>query len=235
MIRTLVMTLALVTGLCAADASADFRKAMAGNDAQAKREAIRALASSGLDSNEVIDLLIPAVSDRQASREAITALRRASGVQPAASSRRNAGYPGYPTDDSSAAWSAWFSAKRQQEQQQADLAAAQEALTAAQADIAASAQAGTQAGAEAGTEGTATSEASGGESTTSAPVISDEALYGHIDRIYFTDGSMLRCYILTKRVDLSGNITSMRVAHRKGGGEETIDATVILRFEEDIE
>ncbi len=59
--------------------------------------------------------------------------------------------------------------------------------------------------------------------------------YGQLDRLFFTDGSILRCYVLTKRTDLEGNLTSVRIIHRDGGGEEIIDAAVVARIEEDIE
>lgn len=78
-------------------------------------------------------------------------------------------------------------------------------------------------------------EATGGEAAAnddSPPPTADRV--DGLDRVFLADGSILRCYVLTKRTDLEGRLTSVKIAHRDGGGEEVIDAALIARIEEDV-
>ncbi len=50
----------------------------------------------------------------------------------------------------------------------------------------------------------------------------------------FKNGSNLICYILTRRTDADGNLISLRIVHPDGSGEETLDAAMVSRIEEDV-
>ena len=103
-----LLVLLLGGALPAADAAAAFREAMAGDDASAKKEAIRAVSS--LPEEVAIPLLISAVGDRQAGDPARLALRTVTKLTPPAR-KSSSTYPGFPSSDDAAGWSAWMEAR----------------------------------------------------------------------------------------------------------------------------
>ena len=262
----LLFLLGLTAALSAADAIQEFNRAMAGNDAQAKKQAIAKLQAAGLEDDQVLPLLIRAVGDRQAGRYAVPALRSRTGLAPAASRENNSGYPGYPTSDSAAGWSQWLSARKKAQEEEAKLQSAletaeeaKEEAKEAKAAVAAvdldgdgeisDAETAACTAADADEDGTLNEDELAAASAALAAATSGDpeaelpdhlkpetqSRYGKLDRLFFTDGSILRCYIMTKRTDLKGQLTSVRIIHKDGGGEEIIDASVVARIEEDIE
>ena len=262
MTRLLLVLLATTCclSLPAADVLNEFKSAMSGSDAQAKKQAISALANSSLSDDEVLPLLVNAAGDRQGGRYAIPALRKRTKLSPGPNPT---GYPGYPTSDDRSGWSQWLSertkVKAEEKKLTEALAKAEEAekkaeqakavVTAvdldgdgeiSEAEQAASQSADTNGDGILSEEETAAALAalSGEAGADQAPVAEaprQEDTFGKLDRLFFTDGSILRCYIMTKRTDLNGQLTSLRIVHRDGGGEEIIDAAVIARIEEDIQ
>jgi hypothetical protein len=109
------------------DPVAKFQAAMQTQDSTAKKEAINALASKAVGSDDdIIPLLIQALSDRQASDMAVGALRARTGLAPA-SKKGAGGYPGYPASDTPAEWQAWLSARQKDKEQDAIKAKLEEA------------------------------------------------------------------------------------------------------------
>ena len=211
------------------------------SDYHAKKRAVDALAGVK-DDDQVYDALIRALGDRQLDRVARNALQSRSGLKQSSTKGGNPGYPGYPTTNDAAGWREWNNARKQELKTQEEIKAAQEQADKAAKEAAAAQEQAKEAseqpeGSEIA-EGTESSEAT--ESSTSSiatdsgentnvPEMSDQ-----LDRIIFSDGSVLVCYITAKRIDLQGNLTSVSVRHRNGGGEEDIEARIIVRIEEDI-
>lgn len=264
----LLLLLSTCVGVAiAADAASDFKQAMSGNDANDKKKAIASLASSGLDDEVVLPLLISAVGDRQAGRYAIPALRQRTGLTPSARRGENSGYPGYPATDDASGWQSWLSDRKkaasEQEKLEEALATAEEAKEKAEEAITAVtavdldgdgtiSEAEQKASAEADADGdgilSEEEQAAAAAALAAATSADPEAelpehlqpepatsKYGKLDRLFFTDGSILRCYVVTKRTDLEGKLTSVKIIHKDGGGEEIIDAAVLARIEEDIQ
>lgn len=209
------------TQLAAADskAIAEFKKAMKGKDSSAKKKALAGL--SGSD-EETLALIIKAVGDRQVSRNAITALRSITGLTPSPSKNGNPGYPGYPKTDDAGGWSKWLKAKQEEAKAAAEKKKAEEDLAKLKQKVAGEGQ-----------EGTAEDEGKK-DRQQNAGFVSDTSNLGKLDRIFFKDGSILSCYILLKRKDLDGNITSIRIMHKSLAGEEVLEYDLITRIEEDF-
>jgi len=242
----LLVACLLTAVLAAADTVREFKRAMAGNDAQEKRDAIQALARSSADDDTVLPLLIQAAGDRQGKRWAIPALRQRTGLQPGRSRGDNTGYPGYPSDDTQSGWSRWLTSRNQALAEEAKveeaLEKAEEAretaedaknlVTAVDLDGDGRINEAEEAAAQ---EAAGDGEAGGDETGENEAASPEASEFGKLDRLFFTDGSILRCYVMTRRTDLDGKLTSVRIVHKGGGGEEIIDAEVIARIEEDIE
>ncbi len=84
-----------------------YQQAFAGDNSDAKRQALRQLADSSLPDAVVLPLLVQAVADRQAQDDAIAVLRQRTGLQPSVYWRQSH-YPSYPGDDSPEAWEQWM-------------------------------------------------------------------------------------------------------------------------------
>jgi hypothetical protein len=192
-----------------------FKEAMAGQDSTAKKQAIRGLSG---DEKVVMPLLIAALGDRQVGDIAKSALRDRTGLKPATGDGGNPGYPGYPRSDTAGGWTEWYNAKITAEKAKQDLEKLQEQVKTLEEKTAEPVE--EQAAAATGEE---------------APVEQVRSDLGKLDRLFFTDGSSKLCYILFKREDLDGKVTSVRIVHRDGAGEEQIDAAVITRIDEDVQ
>ncbi|MDA3962366.1 MAG: hypothetical protein PF961_16385 [Planctomycetota bacterium] len=260
----ILLALTLVSALSAADAVKEFNSAMATQDSNDKKSAISRLVASSEGDDVVLPLLISAISDRQAGRYAIPALRARTGLRPSSGRGENQGYPGYPVTDDAAGWSSWLQQRKRAEAEAAKLKEALETAEEAK-EVAEAVKAKVQAldldgdGLISDAEQTAADESDAdgdgklneSEKKAAATAFAAasgagaevpehlkpqvEGRYGKLDRVFFTDGSILRCYVITKRTDLQGRLTSVKIAHRDGGGEEIIDATLVARIEEDIE
>ncbi len=231
--------LLLVSSLGAAESPAvkAFSKAMSGEDYVAKKDAIGALASkSAGDDNDVLPLLIGALSDRQAGKLALAALRSRTGLSPNAGSEGGGGYPGYPVNDTAGAWSTWLAARKsalEQEEKIKKLAKEAEDKKKKEEDEKKNGETGeATAGTEGGTGAPAGSGVASKGEAAAADLPSD---LGRIDRVVFRNGGSMRCYIMSRHNDPSGNLISIRVVHPDGGGEETLAADLIARLEEDVE
>ena len=220
------MRLAALLFLCTAlawtgesAAVAAFRKAMAGDDGTAKKQAIAALASKDAGSDdEVLPLLVGAVGDRQGREPAIRALRARTGLTPPAREGASS-YPGYPTGDSPSDWQAWLTARTRD----AELKKKLDKIDTIDKKLTAPAQ--PPAGEETAPETPAVAPP--------PPIPTDDL--GKLDRIIYKSSRTLTAFVRSKRLDGDGNLVSVRVVHRDGAGEEVIDASVIARIEEDIE
>jgi hypothetical protein len=220
----IILALLCLTALCAGESAAvaTWKKAIAGDDGTAKRDATRALAddSAGSDA-EIIPLLIQAVADRQASPWAIESLQKRTGLSKPARGRGGAGYPAYPQTDDAAGWSAWYSGWQKDQEAKAKI----DKLTAPPASTG-------ETPATTTPNDTTTPEVAAGVAP--PPRIPTEDL-GKLDRIVYKSGRSLTAYVRSKRLDGEGNLLSVRVVHRDGAGEEVIEATVIARIEDDVE
>jgi hypothetical protein len=184
-----------------------FKAAMQGEDGIAKRDAINALKAKDAGSDEeVIPLLVGAISDRQGKEPAISALRARSGLTPP-----------FPDGKTVAEWQTWLTAYTQALATKKQLDKIDKKLDAV---VAAAKPA----------------EEPPVESAPVAPpprIPTDDL--GKLDRIIYKSGRTLIAFVRSKRLDGDGNLVSVRVVHRDGAGEEVIDAAVIARIEEDIE
>lgn len=210
----------LCAALCAAadNAAVDaYKKAMAGDNAYDKRDAIKALADKSIDDDTALPLLVQAVGDRQGHDPAVLALRARTGLTPP-SRHGGSRYPGYPESDEAAAWQAWLADRAK------DLALKKKIDNLEKKD----------AGVGKGTTPTDTPAETPAPTAEAAPRIPTDDL-GKVDRIVYKSGRSLIAYVRSKRLDADGNLVSVRVVHRNGAGEEVIDASTIARIEEDIE
>jgi hypothetical protein len=229
--RLLPVVLALAVALAgmpalhadeAADtAIANFKTAMSGQDSDAKRQAIRALASKSVgNDDDVLPLLISAVSDRQGGDTAIQALRDRTGLTPPPYVGQSH-YPAYPSSDDPGDWQAWLSERKKDKDTQAKI----KQLEKEEKDKEKKSATGSSTA-----DDTPSSSAPKSNSLPPPPPPTD---LGPISRVVFKNGSTLLCYILTKRTDADGNLISIRVAHPDGAGEETLTADMIARIEDD--
>jgi hypothetical protein len=213
---------------------AALQQALGGDDSDAKREALRALADKSIgDDNLVLPLLVQAVGDRQASDTAIQVLRARTGLQPAAYVGQSH-YPSYPSDDTPGAWAQWLGERAKDVEEKAKLKEALKIARSAE-DTAKKAESDATSGDKAPDAKTA----AGGSASAAAiapktkPKYAPEDL-GKLTRVVFKNGDNLICYILTRRTDVDGNLVSLRIVHPDGSGEETLDAALIARVEEDV-
>jgi len=222
--RTLILTILLAaTGLgWAADAPsvAAFHTAMGGQDFQAKKQAMQALAG---DDSIILPLLVQALNDRQVGEFALQALRSRTGLAAPTNKRVGGpGYPGYPQDDSSSSWSGWLADRTK--------AVEQEKLLKELKDKANKKPDKTTAKPE---DPNATPDVPANPDKQPKVAAIDTDL-GTIDRVILRSGGALMCYVLSKRTDADGNLISIRVAHPDGGGEEVLQADLVARLEEDV-
>lgn len=102
----------------ASEAIDAYNKMMATDDATAKRDAVKNLASKSAGSDdEVLPLLVAAVADRQTNEAAIGALRSRTGLQPA-SRVGQSHYPSYPSGDKAGDWSTWLAERSREKEQE---------------------------------------------------------------------------------------------------------------------
>ncbi|MBA3938100.1 MAG: hypothetical protein H0X38_11605 [Planctomycetes bacterium] len=230
-----LLLLALMAGLLgAADPAAAFKKAMASDDSVAKKDAIGAIGS--LPDADVLALLVSAVDDRQAHDAAVAALRGRTGLQPT-SRNRSAGYPGYPTADTGAAWGQWLAARTKEKDAEKKSAEQDKKLKELEEAKKKKEQEGKDG--KDGKDGKGEKPADG-TTADAAPekksslAVEPPADLGRPDRILFKNGGSLVCYILSKRTDADGVLQSVRIVHLDDGGEEILSADLISRIEEDI-
>ncbi len=199
------------------------KKVLAGSDSAAKKAAVNSLASGGEDTDR-IPALIAAMSDRQVGKFALEALERLTGLKPAVRSSGNPGYPGYPKTRDAGGWSGWWAAKQKEAADKAKMEELEEAQKKAAEEAAAKEEA----------EGKEEEAEEDEAATVTKKVKPDHEKYGKLDRVIFKNGNSLMCYILSKQVDLDGNLTSIDIVHRNGGGQESLNANMISSYEEDV-
>lgn len=245
----LVITLACMlaaTGF-GADAVANFQTAMAGDDFQAKRGAIQALAGLSKDQDEkVLGLLVSAVSDRQASEAALDALRSRSGLaKPGGWVKRGGGFPNYPVTDDAAGWSSWLSAWKKANDEKKKVAEidkktkelekkAEDKTDKAKTDKTKDGKEGEEGKGEetAGKEGEEKEGDKSDKNRTRTAEVDVER--GPICRVHFRNGGSKVYRLVAKRTDADGNLLSIRVSHSGDGGTEVLTADAIARLEEDV-
>lgn len=218
--KTAALLLLLSSFAGAADALAEAQAAMTGNDASAKKTAIRALGAKDAGSEEAaIGLLLGALSDRQAGEAAASALKARTGASP----KGGVWMPG-KEDQAIRAWQEWW--KTEQDRRRVD----EMAKKAKEAEKA-------KAKAQAPPEGKPGDEKpADGKSAEAKPAkanVNPDDL-GRMDRIFLKSGGSMLCYIQSRRTDADGNLISIRIIHPEGGGEEILPATLISRVDEDI-
>jgi len=220
-----------------------FQRAMASQSSDDKRRAIAALASGG-DDGEALPLLISALGDRQANTAAIDALRARTGLTPPKNRAAASGYPGYPGSDGAGDWQAWLTARTSEKDKDAKLKElqqlAEEAKTKAEEAKAEAEGKGKkpEAGAvepKLGPDGKPLPEVADGDAVIAKPVLPPRSDLGGLDRITFRTGGSLVCYLMSKRFDIDGKLVSVRVIHTDEGGEETLNADLIARIDEDVQ
>ena len=209
--RILLASLLLSTAVFAADSAVtNFQTAMSGNDAGAKKSAARALGSKDAGKDEdVLPILIGAITDRQAGEAATAALQARTGKTPVGGLYKASQDPAV----TKAAWQVWFEDwKRSQELKK--LEKKDDPKVVAKPKAADTPQSSTP-------------------TEVSVPTAPAQDL-GKLDRINFKSGGSLLCFIQSKRTDADGNLLSVRAVHPDGSGEETIAADLISRIDEDI-
>ena len=209
-----------VVGFAAEDAAKaiqELKTALAGNDAQAKRAALKKLSSRSLGQDSVIvPLLVGAINDRQAGEAAIAAAVSRVGKAPPKDGIPRAGFP---PEKNQAAWASWladFQAKQKIKDLEKTVADGEKKkdLEVPATDVKA--------------------EAKPVEPSAETVAVTPPQDLGKADRLIFKSGGSLVCFIQSRRVDGDGKLLSMRIVHLDGGGEETLSADLISRVEEDI-
>ena len=202
--------LLLATLSWSADVVAEAQAAMAGNDATAKKSALRALGSKGAgDDAAAIGLLIGAIADRQGGEAAAAALKSRTGASPKGGTWRT----GHEAE-AAKAWQDWY-ADEQQKKKLTDLEKKGAKPVAKPAEAAPA------------------EEAKPTEAKPEKAVVLPEDL-GRIDRIILKAGGSMLCYIQSRRTDADGNLVSLRIVHPENGGEEILPSSLISRIDEDI-
>ncbi|HYE04925.1 MAG TPA: hypothetical protein VEL07_05310 [Planctomycetota bacterium] len=241
--RTLILpclaalaSLAIGSPLAAADS---FDDAFKTEDADRKRAAVKALADkAAAGDDEAYAKLVQAAGDRQSQDAAIAALRARSGLKP--SKGEGGGYPGYPENDSPAAWQAWLKARTAEREKEEKVKEALKLAEEAKKEAATKAPGADGEPAAPGDAVAIDPAADPNADPAAAPTPAPESSrastdLGRMDRVVFKTGGSLLCYILGKRVDDAGNLISVRVVHPDEGGEEVLSADLVARIEEDIE
>lgn len=231
--------LALTAQLFASDVVSTFNTAMGGDDFQAKRNAIQAVAGMPKDQEEqCLELLIRAVSDRQGSETALAALRSRTGLQrPVGRMMQGSGYPNYPLTDDAAGWGLWLSGWKKDHDEKKKLADVEK--KAKDLEKKTKELEKKEKDKKDGKDGgETTKEGDGDKSETktgdkpATPIVEGEK--GPRCRIHFKNGGSKVYYMLAKRTDADGNLLSVRVAYMDGGGTEVLTADAIARLDEDV-
>ncbi len=106
-----------------APAVQEMATAFAGDDRDAKVQALRDLLASGLADGAVFPLLVSAVGDYQAHAEVVQALRARTGLTPPVYEHQSH-YPAYPWSDVPLAWQSWLAQWRRDHASEASIDAA---------------------------------------------------------------------------------------------------------------
>ena len=208
--KTAALLLLLSSFAGAADALAEAQAAMTGNDASAKKTALKALGAKDAGAEEAaIGLLLGALSDRQAGEAAAAALKARTGASPKGGTWRT----GHEAE-AAKAWQDWY-ADEQQKKKLTDLEKKGAKPVAKPA------------------EPTPAEETKPTEAKPEKAVVLPEDL-GRIDRIIIKAGGSMLCYIQSRRTDADGTLILVRIIHPEGGGEEILPAALISRVDEDI-
>lgn len=215
----LVITASFASAAVAAEAGpapqvAALQAALASDNASAKKDAIRALSDKSVGKDEeVLALLVGAISDRQAGEAAVSALSSRMGKTPVGGSYRT----GIDTAKIQAAWQkAYDDWKKTQDIKKLEKKIDKKTEKNPEKIKAAATPAEVKPT---------------GEKT--VPTAPAEDL-GKIDRVNFVAGGSLLCFVMSKRTDADGKLVSVRVVHPDGAGEETIAAELISRIDEDL-
>lgn len=232
-LTALPLVLIVAARLAAGDALEDYATAMAGDDFQAKRAAIQAVASLPKDQDEkVLGLLVQAVGDRQSTEVALAALRARTGLQkPGGWVKRGSGYPNYPTTDDAAGWGAWLSGWKKDNDEKKKLSDVEKKAKELEK------KAKELEKKKDKKEGEADPAAAAGDQAKpeDKPRIAEVAVEkGPRCRIHFKSGGSKVYYLLAKRTDADGNLLSVRVSYMDGGGTEVLTADAIARIDEDV-
>lgn len=215
----------------AADPVASFKAAMAGDDFQAKRAAVQAVAGLSKDDEEqALTLLVQAAGDRQASEIAINALRARTGLQkPTGWVTKGSGFPNYPIEDTGAGWSAWLSGWKKVNDEKKKLSdVTKKAKELEEKTKALEKKDKEKDGAEAHADGDAA------EKKEKPLPVDINGERGPRCRVHFKNGGSKVYILLAKRTDADGNLLSIRVTYPDGGGKEVISVDSISRLEEDL-
>lgn len=207
-------------------------QAMTTTDLAAKRAAIAAL--GGLkDDDVVLSALVRIIGDRQAGSFAIEGLRARTGLAP---TRRSSGYPQYPITDDAAGWNQWLTARKavmDREKALKDAVDKAKELEKKVSEVEKEQKAGKDPKDK---EAATPDDGKGAKPPDQAAKAKEEKPASEkLDRIIFRNGALLRCHILSKRTDLDGRLTSVRIQHPDNGGEEVLAADLIVRIDEDID
>ncbi len=251
-----IIAVVLLLGLGMASSLADdddvvtqFREAMTTQNAQRKQAAVAALTSLP-DRDQAYTLLLQATEDRQTRRHAYAALATISGVsarsRPDSRGQIGSGYPEHPEHNSPQAWAQWVAAWRQEQAEKRRMAELQQAVAEAQAAAEKALQEAQNDAAEKSAEDNGhdqddddpdsdedvDQDKSADNDDDDAGTSDQTAKQRPLDRIIFTNGGTMLCHVITRRIDLDGQLTSVVIEHRDGGGREVIDAALIARIEE---
>ncbi len=185
------------------------RLALAGDDANEKKTAPRAIAEPDIGTDdEVIPLLILAIDDRQGGESAVNALILRTGQTPVSGEWKN------NMRTTRSAWINWFQ-KWKQGQRIKNLEKSPETDKETQVEKNKPIQ-------------TPVKQDAAVNRIVAVP--KDEM--GKLNRILFKSGGRLVCFIKEITVDGDGNLLNVRIVHEDGMGEETIDATLITRIDD---
>ncbi len=199
-----------------------YKKAKRG---KAKRQALLNLSG---DETILFPLAIQALNDRSTKNAAISKLQQLSGLSPNKGEGGNPGYPGYPKSNTAGAWSNWYKQHKKKIDEKQELKDMKKKIDEQDKPTDETAE-------ENGGEGEILTEDALGETAALNQQPQENVAYlGQLDRVIFTDGSLLKCYITVERHDLNGTLTSIHIVHRNNGGEEDIEAAIIARIEKDI-
>jgi len=220
-IACLLLTCSTWLGAADSSALADFQQALNSEDYQAKKSSLSKLPRD----DSIIPALLGALGDRQIGERALDKLKSVAsgllGAPPSPSGRRLTG-------ELIGEWRQWHSAYQTNKQALAEAAKLEEQLQKLQEQ-----QDGSDDPATAVSDGTTTGAGTGGEEKTSYMQPETDLDLGKLDRIFFNDGSIMSCYIMLKRRDLNGNLTSIKVMHKNHAGTQTIESRLISHIDED--
>ncbi len=189
------------------------RLALAGDDANEKKTAIRAISKPDVGTDEqVIPLLVFAIDDRQGGESAVIALIARTGQTPLNGEWKN------NTRRTRLAWNNWFE-KWKQGQQIKNLEKKFDRFSRIGKNI--KPQTSIKQSAVEGPEITKIPK---------TPIVAGDQ--GKLYRVVFKSGGTLLCYVKSSIVDAQGTLISVRVIHPEGAGEEIIPGDLISRIDD---